>query len=1059
MQNIYSKISRFFVTNREFSWITLVTLFILGIFAFINTPKQYNPEISLPAFRITTEWPGATVEEVEQLITNEVENKLSEIPGVDETFSESFAGGRSIVTVMFEIGNELEASKTKVTEKMASNMDMAPLGVNPPLIQQVNPENVPIMTLAISGKDYSAEGLREFAYDLREKLKTVPGVTNLEINGGRARQLNVLLDPERVAARQVSVREIISAIKANNLRVPAGYLEGENKYIPVELDGNLTSRDQLARIAITGSESSTVYLEDIATIEDGYELTEKFVRYRRDATVSRFDNAVYLSLAKRKGENGVTVSQAVRDQLANLEDTFIPEDINIDIVRDEGRTAAEAISGLSTNLVIAIIIVTLLLVFFLRARAAFVVAIAIPLTLAMVLFVGYLVGETINRITLFALILSLGLLVDSATVVVENIYRHIAKKTESHTEAVVGAVGEVGTGLLMSTITSVIVFIPMSFVTGMMGAYMGPIAFFVPVALIASLIVAYTLSPFLAAKIFKQHEGEASKEQKTRKVDVWYRKKITAILDSRKKQNWVLGIVLTAVLVSFTFPVFEIIHFRMLPKADKEQFFVYLDAPEGTSLAQANELATLAEDFLLQDSEVTSVQSFIGTNSVVDFNGLFKGSDQRKLPHQATLKVNLTHPSERSEDSESIVVRLRPELKQLFAAEPDLRLTLVEDPPGPPVLATLLARVKGPNQETREEIARDLVKMYQQTEGVVDINTTLTTGVPEKRLTIDHAKVAHSGLSVAEVIQTLSTALSGKSAGIAHLATREQNQILVRFAKSDRDEVSDLSRVFLKNRAGEMVALSSLAKVVDTTSPAAIWHDEREAVTFVSAELSERAVVYAVKDLIFKLKEYQLPNKNGELIDWSLFGFEFQEKNSREKYTVEWDGEFEMTLENFRDLGLAMGVAFFLVYVVLVTQFRSFRTPMLVMSSIILAFGGVMPGFAILDWFGVYFTATSMIGLIALGGIVVNNAIILLEFLQQLKERGLPAKAAIIEACQTRLRPIVLTSLTTILGSLTIAGDPVWSGLAWSIVFGLSLSTVLTLLVFPVLYYRFEGRE
>jgi multidrug efflux pump subunit AcrB len=1045
MQNIYSQLARIFVRNRQLSWLLVLAIFAAGAFAFIAMPKQYNPEISLPAFRIVTIWPGATTAEMEQLVTNEIENKIYEISGVDETTAVTSAG-QSVVTVLFQIGQELEASKTKLHEKMQSNLDLAPRGVQPPLIQQLNPENVPILTLAITSSIFDANGLREFAFDLREQLKTVEGATNLQVLGGRKRALSVQLDPERLTARGVAVSTVASAIQSANLHLPVGTLEGSAEDLLVEVDGNLTA-ESLALVAVAPG----VRLSDVAEIADGFESVSNFVRLQNQ--LENPADAVYLSLAKRQGENGIAVAEAVRARLIELQSSFVPAGIELQIVRDDGRVAAESISGLTQNLATSIVIVALLLIVFLRWRAALVVALAIPLTFAGVLLIGYLAGETINRITLFALILSLGLLVDSATVVVENIYRHISRGSESCSDATVNAVGEVGSGLFMSTLTSVIVFLPMSFVTGMMGAYMGPIAFFVPVALLVSLVVAYTLSPFLAAHFFRS--ADAKSEQKTDRLSVWYRQLIQKILDSRRIQNRILAGVLIAVLVTFSFPALELIHFRMLPKADKEQFFIYLDAPAGTPLAATDALAQTATDFLLADRQVQSVQSFVGAAPVLDFNGLFKGADARSEPFQATLKVNLTHPDTRTEQSEQIVERLRPRLQQLFATEPDLRVKLVEDPPGPPVLATLLARVQGPATELRESLARDLLAEFRQVAGVVDLDSSLPTGRAERLITLDHERLAHSGVSAAEAIRTLQTALAGQVAGSAHLGTREKTDILLRFAPAARDDPADLQRIFLRNTAGELVALASVSQMQDASQSSALWHADRVPTTFVSAELAGRSVVYAVKDLIFRLLDYR--SADLELTNWNLFGFEFRDLASGELYRVEWGGEFEMTLENFRDLGLAMLVAFLLVYAVLVAQFRSFLVPLLIMSSILLAFGGVMPGFAVLDFFGVYFTATSMIGLIALGGIVVNNAIILLEFLEQLRARGFTAKMAIIEATQTRLRPILLTSLTTILASLTIAGDPVWSGLAWAIVFGLTVSTVLTLLVFPVLYYRFAA--
>jgi multidrug efflux pump subunit AcrB len=1058
-ENLYSHTARFFVKNRHLSLLLTLASFAFGILAFIATPKQYNPEITLPAFRIISVFPGATADEVEKLVTNEIENKIAEIPGVDKLNSQSFAGGQSVVSVVFKIGSELEESKTKVIEKVESNLDLLPNGVEKPLIQQINPENVPIMSLVITSKKFSADGLRSFAFDLKEKLKTVQGVANIQILGGRSRQLSVYLDPDKLSARQIDINGILQIIAANNLRVRVGSMESIQQNTPLEIDGNIADAKTLGRLTVGGSPDQPVYLEDVARIDDGYGVIENYVSFT-DKHDSDYQS-VYLSFAKTKGANISDVTAEVEKNLEILKESFIPDAINIQITRDEGETAREEILMLTEHLGLAILIVTITLIFFLGLRAALVVATAIPLTLALVFIVGFFFHQTINRITLFALIFSLGLLVDDAIVVVENIYRHFSLKTHSKSEAIAIATGEVGMGVLLSTITAVIVFVPMGLVTGMMGAYMGPIAFFAPVARLASLFVAYTLSPYISS-IFLKEDGHNTHgdSDKTAWYDAFYQKFIRKILDSRKLQNLILMVVIAFTAITFSFPIIELVHFRMLPKADKSQFYVYLDMPEGTSIESMNALTNKAQDELLKDSNIDSVESFVGTPPVIDFNGLFRGSDMRKFPYQSTLKVNLVDPKSRNIKSEDIVSSIRQKLLKAMSTDPDLRMKLVEDPPGPPVLSTLLARVKGPDPMKRDAIAKDLYAMFRETPGVVDLDSSLPTSASEQLLRIDHEKLAQSGLSVAQVVQALYTGVSGQPISMSHLETREQTNILVRFDSKDRKDINDISRIQLKNQMNQMVALSSIVHIETTTTPSAIWHDAREPMTLVGGEMQGRAVVYAVKDLIFRLLDYRLPNDSGELMSWNLFGFTWRDKQTHEEYKIEWGGEFEMTLENFRDLGIAMMVSYFLIYVILVAQFQSFRSPALIMTTILLGFAGVMPGFAILDAFaGVYFSATSMIGVIALGGLVVGNAILLLDFIEQLKSRGLPIKEAIIGACQTRLRPILLTSITAILGSIVIVSDPVWSGLAWAITFGLSLSTLLTLIIFPVLYYRFGNEK
>ncbi len=1053
-ENLYARSARFFVENKQLSFLLVFASFAFGTLAFMLTPKQYDPEITLPAFRITTQYPGATAAEVEQRVTDPIENTLAEIPGVDKIDSQSMDGGASVVSVLFKIGTNLDASKTEVIQKLQGNADLAPFGVGQPLIQQIDPENVPVMTIAITSDTVSENGLRVFALDLADKLKTVPGVTALSVSGGHVRQLVVALDPDKLAARHVALTDVQNAIAGNDLSFLVGAIEGAHATIPLTVDGTIKDGAELGGIVVGGSAAAPVHLADVAHIGDAYDTIQHRVSFdTRSASTS--PHVVYLSYAKIQGTNITSVTAAVEARLAQLEGRFVPDDIHLEITRDDGATAREAISMLTEHLLFAIAIVTITLVFFLGWRAAMVVATAIPLTLALVFIIGYAAGASINRITLFALIFSLGLLVDDAIVVIENIYRHFSHKKEGKVDAIAHATGEVGMGVLLSTVTAVVVFVPMGLVSGMMGAYMGPIAFFAPVARLASLFIAYTLSPFAASLFLREHvDGEGEHEQTT-----WYETRYSAfihrILNDRVLQNRILGGTILAVVVAFSLPVLELVHFRMLPKADKEQFYVYLDLPADAPFAATDAAAARATELLLADTEVRAVESFVATPPPVDFNGLFRGSDARTAPSQATLKVDLMPPGERRETSESIVARMRPGLAAAFASSPGTMLKLVEDPPGPPVLATLYARIKGPDAQVRDAIARDMLAVMRETPGVVDIDSSLPTGGSKATLVVDHEKLSRSGLSVAEVVGAIRAMTTGLSVATAHVGSREDATITMRFAPEARDSLADLSRVSLKNNAGALVPLMSVVSLQTGDASEPIMHDAREAQATVSGEVSGRSVVYVVKDLMLALMHYQLPGGEGRITSWNLYGFTYEDAQTHDQYRIEWGGEFEMTLDNFRDLGLAMLVSYFLIYVILVAQFRSFRSPALIMTTIILGFAGVLPGFALLDLFGQYFSATSMIGVIALGGIVVGNAILLLDFIEQLRARGESMKHAIVKSCQTRLRPIMLTSITAILGSVVIVTDPVWSGLAWAIIFGLSLSTVLTLVIFPVLYFRF----
>jgi multidrug efflux pump subunit AcrB len=616
-------------------------------------------------------------------------------------------------------------------------------------------------------------------------------------------------------------------------------------------------------------------------------------------------------------------------------------------------------------------------------------------------------------------------------------------------------------------------FVPMAFVTGMMGPYMGPIPFFVPAALFASLVISVTLNPFLAFLLTSRHDPEPGKRpgknvfvRMLENVEAAYARFLSALLYSRAKRRTALALIAFTLLASLALPLSPLVPFRMLPKADKEQFYLYLDMPDGTDARATDTAARELERTLLEDPEVLAVESFVGTAPVVDFNGLFKGSSGRVAEYQATLRTDLTHPADRIETSEAIAFRVRERLAPFGQRHPDAALRIVEDPPGPPVLSTFLLKVKGGDDETRERIARDLAAETAGIAGIVDQDVS----VPERGLDyayrIDAEKASLLGVSPAEASASLRTAFSGANVGLYREAARpglrkaEQEYVVVRFSGNDRSQERDLGSVKLRNRSGGLVSLAEVAVREDRAIETLLITDGREKTTFVSAEMGDRSVIYAVLDLFPKLLDYRLPDGQGQVVSWSPLGITYEDPATGSRYAVEIGGEWKLTLEVFRDLGLAMGAAIFLIFFVLAARTRSLLVPALILVSVPLGLIGVLPGFALLYALkGTYFNATSMIGVIALSGLSVKNAVIYLEYLEPLKEAGRPLREALVEAGRIRLLPIVLTSLAAVLGSLTIVSDPVWEGLAWAIIFGLSASTALTLIVFPILYFLFERKS
>jgi multidrug efflux pump subunit AcrB len=1150
--NWTARLATIFVRNRRLSLLLTIALFLWGGLSYLAAPRQYNPRIVAPAFQIFVEFPGASRAEVLEQVTRPLENVLADLSGVEDIFTVTEAGGRVAATVNFFVGEDLDSAKITLDDALRSNLNLSPLGIQPPLIQSIDPDDVPVLTIALSATEEAQSRnavaveartdpvkLRKLAFRLRESLVQVPGATNIEVVGGRKRELGILIDPERVARSGVGIAAIERALRSANVFSPAGEIKTLEKYIPLEADARVRRAADLENIVVVTGDFGQIRLSDVAAVREQRIEIESHVRHirvgraagsaestpesrQRRGTTRTTDAAVLISVAKNKDANISDVTEAVRAALTKLESDLLPPGIRATVIVDEGRTARAEISGLVVNLFTAIVIVVVVLFWFLDARAAVLVAISIPLTLACVFGAGYLFDQNINRITLFALILSLGLLVDNATVVIENIVRCLETRAEaapdstsaaaddpreSRVQAIIAAVGEVGPGLFMSTVTTVLAFLPMAFVTGMMGPYMGPIPFFVPLALIFSLLLSFTINPYLASVLLRpEAKGPGplpGREtpgllarlvsciqpafvarfaepfvQRLNRLDVFglvrgagsrglalYRNFLHTILTRARPRRTLLGAVALSLLASFVLPAVGLVRFRMLPKADREQFYLYVDLPAGAPLARTFAVTEKIEGFLAGEKEIRMIQSYVGHAPILDFNGLFRGVSERRRSTQATLRVGLSRPEERSITSEELVLELRPRLLEFAGSlQPalsggDLRLKLVEDPPGPPVLSTLLLRVQGSDPAFLEATARDL---RERVAGLVDEVVDTDVSAPEDTRTltvrIDQTRASRSRLSAARVVETINAAYDGRILGIYHNEENiEQEYIRLRLDPAFRRDAASLQRLVFYNDPGIAVPLTSLATIEETPTVKALRRENRLSTVYVYGDMGDRSITYAAIDILGLLTEYATTQPGWRLSEWSLFGATFVTPEHGE-ISVTIGGEWELTLEVFRDLGIAMGVAIFLVYFVLVAQFQSFREPLIIMATIPLSLIGVLPGFMVLGWItGEYFTATSMIGVIALAGIAVNNSIILLEYLNSLKGTGMPVEAALVQAGMTRFRPILLTTVTTILGSMTIVSDPVWAGLAFAIILGLGVSSILTLVVFPALFLILRG--
>ncbi|MEB3338778.1 MAG: efflux RND transporter permease subunit [Leptolyngbyaceae bacterium] len=1054
--SLIGRITAYFI-NSQLTLLVIAALVIFGLGAVILTPKEENPQIVVPAAEVYLPYPGVPAAVVEKTLTTPIEAKLRELPGIEHIYSASQDSSAKI-TVQFYVGQNWEDSLFKLQNHLYSYQDLLPPGARY-LVKPVIIDDVPIVTLTVTGKNYSDNQLRRIGERLLEDLRSIPNTANLTMTGGQPRAIRVDLDPDKLASYKLSPAQISQRLQGENVRLPAGDVSVGATRLFIDGGNLFQSATDVGEVIVGFGQGSTspIYLRDVARVVDdfGDRTTHSRIHYRQDwdASIPYPDPnarptgefvaqpAITIGIAKQKGTNAVTVAQQIFRRVDELKPQ-LPPGIAIAVTRNDGQTAARAVGDLYQSLGIAILTVVGLLVIFLGWRESTIVAFVIPLTLAGTLAVGWISGQTINRITLFALILALGTLVDDAIAVTENIHRYFEEKPgmswREKTQAAIGAVNELGTPVILSTITVILAFVPMAFVTGMMGPYMAPIPFNVPVAMIVSTTLPLTVTPFQALRLIKinrrhpssqELDGDASSTAiENTRIYRGYRRVMAPLLDSASRRRFVLFGITGLLLASFLLPLTQTVKFRMLPKANKDTFLVQLDAPLGTELATTDRMVQDLEAVLRQDPEVTHFETYVGLGAPIDFNGMLRGATDRIGEHFADIRVHLTNKNARSIQSEGIVFRLRPHLTKI-AQKHNAIVKLVEDPPGPPVRSTLLAELYGPDYPTLRQLTKQVRQVFAETDEVVDIDDSVKNQMPQMRLVVDREKVNRAGLTTQDIAQTVNMAIAGSQVSTLQVPGElAPVAVQVRFADANRQSIDDLTRIQLPTAKGDLVPLTELVTFKPTTVDQPILHKDQRPVTYVMGEMGDRSSVYAVLEQLVYFFRNPLPKG----------------------YWIQWDGEWKLTLDVFRDLGLAMLVAVLLIYLILVGQFRSFKVPLIILGSIPLALIGILLAFAVN---GVYFSATAMIGVIALAGIVVRNAIVLLEFVGDKLKEGSALKQAILEAGAVRFRPILLTSVTTMLGTLSILNDPVWSGLAWALLGGMLTSSVLTLFVIPLMYY------
>jgi multidrug efflux pump subunit AcrB len=1056
---IAGRIARAFIDSKLTPLIVAASL-LLGLYAVLVTPREEEPQIVVPMVDIYLPLPGSTPKEVEERVVKPLEGKMWEIKGVEYVYSMS-RPGMGIITVRFLVGEDLEKSLVKLYNKVMSNRGMLPPGAGEPLVAPKSIDDVPILTLTLWSERYDWYTLRRVARELCDELKKSDSVAETAITGGLRRQLKVRLDSGRLAARGMSPLQVVGALQKGNVSLRSGDFPGDNRDYLVAGGDFLGDAESVKRLVVSVHDGRPVYLADVADIRDGPEEPDQYVFFgpgtaaaKKGVTGDRWTNypAVTVSVAKRKGANATWVAEDLLKRVESLKGKLIPADIQVTVTRNYGETAREKNNELLFHMFLAAISVTILIALFMGWRAGAVAAIAIPVTLALTLLAFSLLGYTLNRITLFALIFSIGILVDDAIVVVENIHRYFTTTRFNPLEAAILAVDEIGNPTVLATVAVIASILPMGFVGGLMGPYMRPIPVGASMAMLFSLLIALTVTPYFAFRLMRgeSHFGGDAPAEESR-LTRFYRVVMGKLLHDRKIRGAFLAGVAALLLIAVSLLFLKIVTVKMLPFDNKSELQVIVDAPSGTALEETARLVSEMGDALRAVPEVTDFQTYIGTSAPFNFNGLVRHYYLRRGANLADIQVNLVGKSERSDQSHDIAKRIRPVLKKI-ADRHGARIKVAEIPPGPPVLSTLVAEVYGPDQKTRIHIARQIKDIFTRTPGVVDVDWYLEDDQTLYTFVVDREKAALSGVSTDDVVKTLRVALEGVDAGILHLPKEKEPVFVnVRLPEAGRSSIEALSSVSVPSPNGN-IPLSQLVRVTRGVENKSIYRKNLKNTVYVIGDVAGEieAPVYAILKMGKEIDKIKLPDgyRIGQLAS--------RQPWSEERPAIKWDGEWHISYEVFRDLGIAFAAVMVLIYVLVVAWFRSFTTPLVIMAPIPLTLIGILPGHAL---FGAFFTATSMIGFIALAGIIVRNSIILIDFAELKRREGLPLDEAIIEAGAVRFRPMLLTGAAVVVGSFVIVFDPIFQGLAIALMCGEIASTTLSRVTIPVLYYLVESRK
>lgn len=1061
-EGIAGKIAKGFLRSK-LTILLMIVFLLIGGYATMHIPREEEPQIEVPMADVFIGYPGAAPQEVESKVVAPLEKIVSNIKGVEYVYSTSMKG-QAMLIVQFYVGEDVERSLVKLYNEIMKNMDKIPQGVTMPLVKSRAIDDVPVLGLTVWSENYDDYTLRQLSEELKNEIKKIPNVAEIKVLGGRSREVKVMLDKTKMAANHVDFLSIQKSISGSNTQMVSGNLLMNDTAFSVETGNFLSSADAVANLVIGVNGQQPVYLRQVAQVEDGPATPKEYVSFGYAMgdvkNAQQFHSeypALTLSIAKKPGADAMQLSEQILTKIKHVENQIIPDDVHITTTRNYGATASEKVSELLLHLFIAIVVVTLFVMLAMGWRGGLVVFLSVPVTFAMTLLSYYLMDYTLNRITLFALVFITGIVVDDSIIVAENMHRHFKMRRLPFRQAAIYAINEVGNPTILATFTVIAAVLPMAFVSGLMGPYMSPMPIGASIAMVLSLIVALTLTPYLGYIFLR----EKAKRNEVKKAPVQLEQKgiykvyfrfINPLLASRKKR-WIFMVSLAVTLLaSMSLFYTKSVAVKMLPFDNKNEFQVVIDMPEGTTLEKTNAVSREIGQYLSQQKLVRNYQSYVGTAGPISFNGLVRHYDLRSGENVADIQVNLLEKKDRSLQSHEIVKQMRPDIIAI-GKKYNANVKLVEIPPGPPVLSTLVAEIYGPDYNQQIQVARQVKALMDSTADVVDVDWMVEDDHPEYHFEIDKEKAMRNGIAPAQIVATMNAALSGMNAGTLYQpASFDPVNIKLQLSDANKSGLSDLKNINIIGQQGNAVPVSDLVTVTKKIKEKSIYRKNQKRVVFVLADMAGdlESPSYAMSNMSEKLGSIKLP------VGYTLNEEYTQQPETEDHFSLKWDGEWQITYEVFRDLGIAFAVVILIIYMLIVGWFQDFKVPLIMLSAIPLSLIGIIVG----HWMmGAYFTATSMIGFIALAGVMVRNSILLIDFINIRLREKVPLKQAIIEAGAVRTTPILLTAGAVALGAIIILFDPIFQGLAISLIGGTVTSTFLTLLVVPLLYYRMMRKK